>query len=1315
MNKIAFPQESDTLRKALCYLFFILAPAYLTTRYSLPLFSGIEYIFGSFFIILAFHFFGFISGIFTALIVCLTTAVVWGHPYAIPAFFGEAVAFGLLRHRTPSPLFIAMPYWLFIGIPTVYFLFHFGVGLESTASFTVALKQSCNAFLNSATAGLFIIIFENVIRRNFKRKSIATLIPLHHLALLTTAFILSVILLLAIAINSRIEMQRNITELYGTAQNICSDIELTLLRWKDTNLGSVIRLAQQTQSAELTTPSTQTLERVKNFSLSRGLEINSMYIGDASGTTIAAYPTETADGTPTIGLNYSDRPYFKKMKETQLPVVSDIFLGRDITNLPVIGFIAPITIGNQFAGFSFAGARLEFLEAYITQLAKKSESSLFITTKNDINVINSDNQAALSTYHSRVDLQPHQITHASITQHIQIPSQNPIEANQLAFFVIRGEIPSFNWNVIIEKNGQSIIDRINQSNLVFLAIAFVLFYMAVPILLLSFKAICAPLSTLNKAFTDLSTKGFLPPSQAPQSTIREYQDLFQTLLKSSYILDVNRTTNQKLIRKLTASESSLAVALDSIRDGVITTDSRGRITRLNPTAEKFIGWNQKEVEGKPIEEFFRIIDINSRKLVSSAITEVLSQLSTPRADRQAILLDREGNEHYIVENASELREEDRTLLGAMLTFRDISSKYHYQKKIEELHSKFSTIIENTSEGILLLDASLRVQFANKKMSELFDHDIKENSPCYKSICQENSCQHCQALQAIQQKIVTSSKREFIKGKIHRIIATPILDSAGEVVGVVELAIDITGLEQSLNELQKSEQRFREFFKNNGFPCAICMPVVNGDGHMTSFTLIDVNPAYGLAVNKKRETLIGIDIRDLFPDMPEDIFQRYIKVATTGIADHFFEKHKKTGSTYYCSVFKSAQDDLQFYLTFEDATEREKLEFQLFHSQKMDALGQLAGGVAHDFNNLLCAMVGYSELIAAMASDRPVIANYANQITTTGKRATELTQKLLSFARKGKRSSEIFDIHGTIHEVSRLLERSIDKSIVIEVTQNAATTKIYGDQSQIHNALLNLGLNARDAMQHGGVFSITTENIAIDREYCQTSNFDITPGNYIAIEAKDTGSGIAEETLDHIFEPFFTTKEIGKGTGLGLAAIFGAITAHAGEIIVTSILGKGTVFRVLLPLANLTMPRQTVIPLTTHHITRGSGTILVIDDEEVIRNMAKELLNSLGYLVILAKNGQEGVTVYEKRHNEIDAVILDVVMPIMSGRDCFNALKLINPEIKTIISSGFSRNDRIDEFKQAGADYFLAKPYDQKALAEALHKLLYTCKIALNAK
>lgn len=1307
---MAFSQRSGTILKPLCFLFLILGPAYLTTRHPLPLFSGIEYIFGSFFIILAFHFFGFLRGLLTTAIVCITTVLIWGHPYAIPAFLGEALAFGLLRHRISSPLFIAMPYWLFIGLPSVYFLFHFGVGLESTASLVVALKQSCNAILNSATAGLFIIWFENVVPRKFQSRQSKKLIPLHHLALLVAAFTLSIILLISIVINSRIEMQRNLDELYATTQNLSDDIEITLTRWQETNLNSTILLAEQTKSQDLSSPNVVIQNRVENFAQSREIEIGLMYVANAEGKTIAAFPLTGTQGQSTIGLSYADRPYYQKIQNSKRPLITDVFQGRNITDAPIIGFVAPITINNQFMGFSFAGARLDFLASYIKQLAQNTKTTLSITSNKGLNIINNIEQPPLTIYRPNKVVTTTQTSHKRINQHFRVSSLNPIEANQLSYFVTQHKIPLFNWNLIIEQDAKFITDKVNRSNLLFLAIAFSLLYISVPLLLLFFRSICAPLSTLNNAFKDLTERGLYPTIAVPQSTIQEYQNLFQTLKQSSAILDENRAITKKLIRKLTASETNLGITLDSIKDGVISTDNLGRITRLNPTAEVLLGWNQKEIQGKPVEDFFRIIDIDSRKPVSSAITEVLSQLTTPEPNRKAILLDRHDKEIYIVENASEHREENFTLLGATLTFRNITSKYHYQKKIDNLHNKFSTIIENTSEGILLLDAELKVQFANKTMSELFCHEITEGEPCYKSVCSENHCQHCQALQTIQQKTVTSSKREFLTGKVHRVIATPILNEVGEVTGVVELAIDITEHEHSLMKLKKSEQRFKEFFNNNGFPCAICMPVVDDVGRMVSFTLTAVNPAYEQTVKRERADLLGHDIRDIFPDLQDDVFQRYVQVATTGIADHFFETHKSTESTYYCSVFKSAKDDLQFYLTFEDATEREKLEFQLFHSQKMDALGQLAGGVAHDFNNLLCAMVGYSELISAMAADRPVITNYANQITTTGKRATELTQKLLSFARKGKRCSEIFDIHTTIYEVSKLLERSINKNITVTEVKNATATKIHGDQSQLHNAFLNLGLNARDAMKNGGTLTLSTKNKTLDQKYCENSNFDISPGNYICIEASDTGSGMDEETLTHIFEPFFTTKEIGKGTGLGLPAIFGAITAHFGEITVTSRIKSGTCFQILLPLATITSQQQLPIPLTTQHIAKGSGTILVIDDEEIIRDMAKEQLNNLGYLVMLAQNGQEGLELYKKKQHEIDGIILDVVMPVMSGRDCFDALKKFDPDVKTIISSGFSRNDQIDAFKKAGADCFLAKPYDQKSLTEALYNLLHTNKI-----
>ena len=393
----------------------------------------------------------------------------------------------------------------------------------------------------------------------------------------------------------------------------------------------------------------------------------------------------------------------------------------------------------------------------------------------------------------------------------------------------------------------------------------------------------------------------------------------------------------------------------------------------------------------------------------------------------------------------------------------------------------------------------------------------------------------------------------------------------------------------------------------------------------------------------------------------------------------------------------------------DITDSRLADDKLKQVQKMEAIGQLAGGIAHDFNNMLGGVVGFAELIFMQKESSEITKNFCNQIIKTSERAADLTQQLLSFARKGKAVSTKIDAHTAIKNAVAILRRSVNKNIDIQVKLNAKNSMIVGDPAQIQSAILNLGINARDAMHDmDGCFTVETSTSRLSISYCKASNFNITPGDYLLIKATDTGEGMTKETMEHIFEPFFTTKEVGKGTGLGLASIFGTVTLHHGAITAYSEPDSGTEFHIFLPLAAAEHPENEEENFSVEEMKirnrSQKSSILVIDDEEIIRVLAKSLLEDMGYSVLLAQNGFEGLEIYKANRHEIQIVLLDVIMPKMSGKEALRKLIEINPEVNVIISSGFDQSDKIEDFLELGAKTFIKKPYRQKDLFKVINQL-----------
>ena len=385
-------------------------------------------------------------------------------------------------------------------------------------------------------------------------------------------------------------------------------------------------------------------------------------------------------------------------------------------------------------------------------------------------------------------------------------------------------------------------------------------------------------------------------------------------------------------------------------------------------------------------------------------------------------------------------------------------------------------------------------------------------------------------------------------------------------------------------------------------------------------------------------------------------------------------------------------------TLRDTTEQRQLEAQLRQAAKMEAIGTLAGGIAHDFNNLLMGIQGNVSLL--LMDIDPTNSNYKrlNKIEKQIKAGANLTSHLLGYARKGRYEVKPLDANQLVEETSDAFGRT-KKEITIhrELAENLFPIK--ADKGQIEQVLWNLCVNASDAMPGGGDLILKTMNIA--HKDMGGKLYVPRPGNYILLEVTDTGAGMNKETIERIFEPFFTTKEMGHGTGLGLASAYGIIKGHGGYIDVDSRKGHGTTFRIYLP-ASEKEARKSV---RTERSIKGAGTVLLVDDEQVILEVGQELLEAMGYRVLVAIDGKKAIEVYKKNRDEIDLVVLDMVMPRMGGGDAYDRMKEINPDMKALLSSGFSIDGEATEILERGCDGFIQKPFTMKALSEKIEEIL----------
>ncbi|MBW2670713.1 MAG: response regulator [Deltaproteobacteria bacterium] len=391
-------------------------------------------------------------------------------------------------------------------------------------------------------------------------------------------------------------------------------------------------------------------------------------------------------------------------------------------------------------------------------------------------------------------------------------------------------------------------------------------------------------------------------------------------------------------------------------------------------------------------------------------------------------------------------------------------------------------------------------------------------------------------------------------------------------------------------------------------------------------------------------------------------------------------------------------------TFQDITERKNTEAQLRQAQKMEAIGTLTGGIAHDFNNLLTSIIGNAEIALMDVIKDESLRRGIEEIKKAGNKAASLTRQLLAFSRKQVIKPEILDLNEVINDTEKMLKRMIGEDIEFQTVLEPERRKVHMDSGQIEQIIINMAVNSRDAMPQGGKLVLETANVHIDENYLSEHGINETPGSYVMLAISDTGSGMDKETQEHLFEPFFTTKEIGKGTGLGLSTVYGIVKQNTGFIWVYSEPGHGTTFKVYLPKV-----KEGVAPEEKEQTPvgdlNGSETVLIVEDDDRLRNLTRKILERYGYSIQKAENGEDALRVSEEHDGSIDLMLTDVVMPKMSGRETAERLQPLYPQMKVIYMSGYTDNAIVHHGVLVPGINFLEKPFTPEGLARKVREVL----------
>jgi len=748
--------------------------------------------------------------------------------------------------------------------------------------------------------------------------------------------------------------------------------------------------------------------------------------------------------------------------------------------------------------------------------------------------------------------------------------------------------------------------------------------------------------------------------------------------------------------------------IESANSIILRFDTQGRITFLNDFAEGFFGYTREELVGRNLVGTIVPEKDSSGQDLAEMIGDLLEHPEKyPNNENENVR--RGGERVWIAWTNKAILDGNGRVVEILAIGNDITRHRQAEQALQESEEKFRLISEQSILGIVLIQDGL-IRYVNQAVSDLLGYTVEEMlgweaNAFAKAVHPDDlafAMEQAEKKQRGEKDVVPSYTYRIVTktGKIKWVDQySNTVIYKGRYADLVTL-VDVTERKRAEERLRDSEERLRAQYQ--GFPIpSYTWRRINGD-----FVLVDYNRAAHVLTNGGVAHYVGKRASEMYrndrPDILEDLNLCFTE--RTVLKREMPYRFRLTDEEKRLAVSYAFVPPDQVLVHAEDISERKQLEAQLAWSQKMETVGRLAGGIAHDFNNLLTTITGYAEL--GMMRLHPGDRVYADlqEILKASERAARLTQQFLAFSRRQIIEPKVVNLNAILADTDRMLRRIIgeDIELVTLLAENLAPVKV--DPGQIEQVVVNLTVNARDAMPDGGKLTIETATVTLDEAYA-AHHLGVSPGEYVMLAVSDTGVGMTDEVKEHLFEPFFTTKEVGKGTGLGLATCYGIVKQNGGNIWVYSEPGRGTTFKIYLPVED---QECEALPIRDRlgYLPRGTETVLLVEDESSVRSMAVRILREQGHRVLEACTGEEALRlVREMKNEEISLLLTDLVMPHMGGQELARRVRAERPDIKVLFFSGYTDEAAVRHGVLDPGSAFLQKPFSPAALVRKIRKLL----------